>query len=59
MATHTLTATAGRTNARYAVAAGFLGWTIDAFDFLVLVFPVSAIASGVCDLAFDGSRKVL
>jgi MFS transporter, SHS family, lactate transporter len=33
-----------RTNARYAVAAGFLGWTIDAFDFFVLVFSVSAIA---------------
>jgi MFS transporter, SHS family, lactate transporter len=27
-----------------AVAAGFLGWTIDAFDFFVLVFVVSAIA---------------
>lgn len=27
-----------------AVAAGFLGWTIDAFDFFVLVFSVSAIA---------------
>ena len=31
-------------NARNAVAAGFLGWTIDAFDFFVLVFCVSAIA---------------
>jgi SHS family lactate transporter-like MFS transporter len=33
-----------RTNARYAVAAGFLGWTIDAFDFFVLVLAISAIA---------------
>jgi MFS transporter, SHS family, lactate transporter len=33
-----------KTNARNAVAAGFLGWTIDAFDFFVLVFTVSAIA---------------
>jgi MFS transporter, SHS family, lactate transporter len=33
-----------RTNARNAVAAGFLGWTIDAFDFFVLVLAISAIA---------------
>jgi len=33
-----------RANARNAVAAGFLGWTIDAFDFFVLVFTLSAIA---------------
>jgi SHS family lactate transporter-like MFS transporter len=33
-----------RTNARYAILAGFLGWTFDAFDFFVLVFTVSAIA---------------
>jgi SHS family lactate transporter-like MFS transporter len=31
-------------NARNAVAAGFLGWTIDAFDFFVLIFTLSAIA---------------
>jgi SHS family lactate transporter-like MFS transporter len=31
-------------NAGRAVATGFLGWTIDAFDFFVLVFCVSAIA---------------
>ena len=31
-------------NARKAVATGFLGWAIDAFDFFVLVFCVSAIA---------------
>ena len=33
-----------RTNARYAVAAGFLGWTLDAFDFFVVVFVLSAVA---------------
>ena len=34
----------GNQNARKAVAAGFLGWTIDSFDFFVLVFAISAIA---------------
>jgi SHS family lactate transporter-like MFS transporter len=38
------TAAQQRTNARYAVLAGFLGWTFDAFDFFVLVFTVSAIS---------------
>ena len=38
------TSTADTRNASAAVAAGFLGWTIDAFDFFVLVFCVSAIA---------------
>jgi len=33
-----------RSNARYAVSAGFLGWTLDAFDFFVLVFVLSAVA---------------
>ena len=33
-----------RTKARYAVAAGFLGWTLDAFDFFVVVFVLSAVA---------------
>src|ERR1019366_9897674 len=33
-----------RINARYAILAGFLGWTFDAFDFFVLVFTVSAIS---------------
>ena len=33
-----------RNNARYAVAAGFLGWTLDAFDFFVVVFVLSAVA---------------
>ncbi len=33
-----------RANARNALMAGFLGWTIDAFDFFVLVFILSAVA---------------
>ena len=32
-----------RTRARHAVLAGFLGWTLDAFDFFVLVFCLSAV----------------
>ena len=31
-------------NAKTAFAAGFLGWTFDAFDFFVLVFALPAIA---------------
>ena len=33
-----------RSSARYAVSAGFLGWTLDAFDFFVVVFVLSAVA---------------
>ena len=33
-----------RSQARYAVSAGFLGWTLDAFDFFVVVFVLSAVA---------------
>ena len=33
-----------RANQRNAVLSGFLGWTLDAFDFFVLIFVVSAIA---------------
>jgi MFS transporter, SHS family, lactate transporter len=40
----TFTSVQQRANARNAVAAGFLGWTIDAFDFFALVFTLSAIA---------------
>ena len=31
--------------ARHTLLASFLGWTLDAFDFFVLIFVVSAIAS--------------
>lgn len=44
MATAQFTPAQQRTNARYAILAGFLGWTFDAFDFFVLVFTVSAIS---------------
>jgi SHS family lactate transporter-like MFS transporter len=43
-ATATALKAAEDANARKAVATGFLGWAIDAFDFFVLVFCVSAIA---------------
>ncbi len=42
--------------AGHALAAAFLGWTLDAFDFFVLVFVVPAIAKefhrSVADVAF-------
>src|SRR6185503_2560392 len=34
----------GQTDHRPAVAAGFLGWTLDAFDFFVVVMTLTAIA---------------
>jgi SHS family lactate transporter-like MFS transporter len=40
----TSTSDRSRANARNAVAAAFLGWTLDAFDFFVVVYVVSAIA---------------
>ncbi len=36
--------TTERSNARNAIAAGFLGWTFDAFDFFVLVFVLPTVA---------------
>jgi len=39
-----LTDPAAKTNARHAVLAGFLGWTLDAFDFFVVVFLYDALA---------------
>src|SRR5947209_11011715 len=33
-----------RANARNALIAGFLGWTLDAFDFFILVMVQDAIA---------------
>ncbi len=34
-----------RSGQRHAVAAGFLGWTLDAFDFFVVVFLVDILAA--------------
>src|SRR5579863_5559911 len=44
MANASMNPAISRSNARNAVAAGFLGWTFDAFDFFVLVFVLSAVA---------------
>ncbi len=44
-------AAAERANQRNAVLAGFLGWTLDAFDFFVLTFIVQDVAT-----AFGRSR---
>jgi len=35
---------AERANRRNAVIAGFLGWTLDAFDFFILAFVLAAVA---------------
>jgi SHS family lactate transporter-like MFS transporter len=35
---------AGTSGSRHAVAAGFLGWTLDAFDFFVVVFLFDTLA---------------
>jgi SHS family lactate transporter-like MFS transporter len=40
-----LTTVADRRNQRNAVLAGFLGWTLDAFDFFVLTFVIQDIAT--------------
>ena len=41
--THTMTP-AERRNQRNAVLAGFLGWTLDAFDFFILTLVIDDIA---------------
>lgn len=41
---HDISAENQRANQRNAVLSGFLGWTLDAFDFFVLIFVVPAIA---------------
>jgi SHS family lactate transporter-like MFS transporter len=47
---------AAAAGAGHALAAAFLGWTLDAFDFFVLIFTVPAIARefhrSVADVAF-------
>lgn len=40
----TFTAAETRANQRNAVLAGFLGWTLDAFDFFILVFVLLPVA---------------
>ena len=45
-----------RSEAAHTLAASFLGWTLDAFDFFVLVFVLPAVAAefhrSVADIAF-------
>ncbi|MGB8475046.1 MAG: MFS transporter [Candidatus Acidiferrum sp.] len=36
--------THSKTNARHAVLAGFFGWTLDAFDFFVVVFLIDTLS---------------
>src|SRR5277367_1162710 len=36
---------ADRANSRNAVVAGFLGWTLDAFDFFILTYVLSQVAT--------------
>src|SRR5437868_6061653 len=36
-----------RANQRNAVLAGFLGWTLDAFDFFVLTFVITDVAKSL------------
>src|SRR5215471_2710264 len=40
----TISAAEERANQRNALLAGFLGWTLDAFDFFVLVMVLDAVA---------------
>ena len=51
------TARAAATDARAAVVAGFLGWTLDAFDFFLVVMTLTAIARDFgrsdADIAFS------
>ncbi|MFI5094163.1 MAG: MFS transporter [Candidatus Acidiferrales bacterium] len=37
-------AASSKANARHAVLAGFFGWTLDAFDFFVVVFLIDTLA---------------
>jgi SHS family lactate transporter-like MFS transporter len=37
-------AVASKSNARHAILAGFFGWTLDAFDFFVVVFMYDVLA---------------
>jgi MFS transporter, SHS family, lactate transporter len=39
-----MTKSGGSAGARHAVLAGFLGWTLDAFDFFVVVFLIDTLA---------------
>lgn len=59
----TFTAAEERTNQRNAVLAGFLGWTLDAFDFFILVMVLGPVAHGfgrsIPDIAFAISASLM
>src|SRR5437660_12577505 len=42
--TYAMQSVEDRTNQRNALIAGFLGWTLDAFDFFVLTYVLSDVA---------------
>src|SRR5689334_9445085 len=44
MADLTATTAAKRANSRNALIAGFLGWTLDAFDFFILTYVLRDVA---------------
>src|SRR5438094_10189558 len=54
---------AASTDRRAAVAAGFLGWTLDAFDFFLVVMTLTAIAKDFgrsdADIAFTLTLTLL
>jgi len=46
-----------RSGAHHAVLAGFLGWTLDAFDFFIVVFlSIRLLASGRANTPFAPIR---
>jgi SHS family lactate transporter-like MFS transporter len=55
-----MAATSWRGSANAAVLASFLGWTLDAFDFFLVVFTLTAIAAefGVTDAAVAGTIAI-
>lgn len=59
----TFTAAEERSNQRNAVLAGFLGWTLDAFDFFILVMVLGPVAHGfgrsIPDIAFAISASLM
>jgi len=49
-----MTVSSGKTGTRYALLAGFLCWTLDAFDFFVIVFLYDSLAH-----EFSVSKKAI
>jgi SHS family lactate transporter-like MFS transporter len=55
--------TAERANARNAMIAGFLGWTLDAFDFFILTYVLTRVAAdfhkSVADMALTLTASLI